>query len=90
MEIRVFTSMFEDGEDQLSNLIENLKQEAKDEEEAKEQAEEEEEVEVERCDELLGRLQEMHLRSTQPIHEEEEEEPHSRKKKRRSKYLAPD
>ena len=32
MDIRVYTSIYEDGEDQLSNLIEDLKQDAKEEE----------------------------------------------------------
>lgn len=97
MELHVFTSIFEDGQDQLSALIENLKQEAKEEEEAKEAKEEKEEEEdpalysQRRCDDILDRLQEMHLRSTGQVplgFEEQDEEP--RKKRRRSKYLAPE
>lgn len=97
MELHVFTSIFEDGQDQLSVLIENLKQEAKEEEEAKEAKEEKEEEEdpalysQRRCDDILDRLHDMHLRSTgqAPLDfEEQDEEP--RKKRRRSKYLAPE
>lgn len=56
MDIRVYTSIFEDGEDQLSNLIEDLKQEAKDEED---KANEEPEDEVDKCDDILERLKYM-------------------------------
>ena len=37
MDIRVYTSIYEDGEDQLSNLIEDLKKEARAEEEKNEE-----------------------------------------------------
>ncbi|HRP37331.1 MAG TPA: hypothetical protein PLS50_05995 [Candidatus Dojkabacteria bacterium] len=90
MDVHVFTSIFDDGQDQLLNLIEDLKQEAKDEEEAKEHKEEEIPA-IDRCDDILGRLEQMYLRATGKIEclpdEEEEEEP---KRKKRSKYLAPE
>lgn len=93
MELRVFTSIFEDGQDQLANLIEDLKQEAKDEEETQEQTKEEEYPDTNRCDDILGRLGQMHLRAcglgtSQPQEEPEDETLPKRKKK--SKYLAPE
>ena len=56
MDIRVYTSIYEDGEDQLSNLIEDLKKEAKE----KECEQDEETEEVDRCDEILAQLTNMH------------------------------
>ena len=40
MDIRVFTSLFDEGEDQLANLIDDLRREAKDEAEHVNQEEE--------------------------------------------------
>ena len=60
MDVRVYTSIFEDGEDQLSNLIEDLKQDAK-EAETKHQGggkNEDEELPVvhdDKCDDILQR-----------------------------------
>ncbi len=93
MDIRVYTSIYEDGEDQLSNLIEDLKADAKDEEDAKEAKEDEEpEEELDRCDDILKRLTNMHLCSIGRGHEvpEEEREDHKKKKKKKDKYLAPE
>jgi len=95
MELHVFTSIFEDGEDQLANLIEDLKQEAKEAEEAQDQEQEkenEEEPDVNRCDDILGKLEQMYIRSSsrgipKDKEEQDEEEP---KRKRKSKYLAPE
>lgn len=100
MELHVFTSIFEDGQDQLETLVENLMQEAKEREEAEEKEKEKKKESCEeddplysqrRCDDILDRLQDMHLRSTgqAPLGlEEQDEEP--TKKRRRSKYLAPE
>jgi len=63
MDIRVYTSIYEDGEDQLSNLIEDLKKEARDEEEKNEENKEEIE-EVDKCDDILARLETMHSYGT--------------------------
>lgn len=81
MELHVFTSIFEDGQDQLANLIEDLKQEAKDEEEAKEQRECEI-TDEDRCDDILTRLGSISLQSRE-IEEKQ-------KKPKKSKYLAPE
>jgi len=80
MDLHVFTSIFEDGQDQLANLIEDLKQEARDEEEAKEQQFCEISDE-DRCDEILARLGSTH---SQQIEEEKQKKP------KQSKYLAPE
>lgn len=91
IELHVFTSIFEDGEDQLANLIEDLKQEAKDEEEGQETMDQKEEPETDRCDEILSRLEQMYKRSCgQGIPEDEEDEEETPKRKKKSKYLAPE
>ena len=71
MEVRVFTSIYENGEDQLANLVDDLKQEAKDlEEEPNEHDKvggshnEEEPVQKDACDMILERLTSMHLAAT--------------------------
>ena len=89
MDIRVFTSLYENGEDQLNNLIEDLKEEAKDEEDQKEEQEEEqEEPEIDRCASILKQLENMHLAATGrglPVEDSKKE-----KKPRKCKYLAPE
>lgn len=90
MDIRVYTSIYEDGEDQLSNLIEDLKTEARDKEEKKEESESERE-EVGKCDDILSRLAIMHLyASGQDTRPEEDEDKKGKKKEKKSKYLAPE
>lgn len=79
MDIRVFTSLYEDGEDQLSHLIEDLKQEAKEKEESPEN---EEKDEIDRCDDILSRLENMYKG-------ENNVEP-KKKKAKLSKYQAPE
>ncbi len=94
MDIRVYTSIYEDGEDQLANLIEDLKQDAKEEETRKkgDGKQEDDKPEVDKCDDILQRLTNMHLRSVGRGAEvpEEEEEPQEKKKSKKSKYLAPE
>ena len=93
MDVRVYTSIFEDGEDQLSNLIEDLKQDAKDEEARKKggsKKEDEEVPDIDKCDDILERLTNMHLRSIGRGAEVEEEPEDDKKKVRKSKYLAPE
>src|SRR5690606_8438305 len=70
MDIRVFTSIYEDGEDQLSNLLEDLKKEAKEEEEKAEESGEHCELELE---EILARLETSGHASSMYENEVEEE-----------------
>lgn len=90
MDIQVFTSIYEGGEDQLSNLVEDLKREAKEEEEKEEQPKEEIN-DIDRCDDILSRLETMYSYATgkasRPYEEEEEEK---KKKPKKSKYQAPE
>ena len=79
MEVNVFTSIYENGEDQLDKLIVTLKEEAKQKEE--DDKEEVEESNVDRCDDLLLRLHNLY---------QEEEIQESEKKPRKSKYQAPE
>ena len=81
MDIRVFTSIYEDGQDQLANLVEDLKREAK-EEEQKANRSEDEMDDIDKCDDILARL------GSGQASREEKEEPE--KKPRRSKYQAPE
>jgi hypothetical protein len=100
MDIRVYASLFEDGEDQLANLIEDLKQEAKDEEGHKGGGGAEEEVEpvpeTNRCDDILQRLTNMHLRAigrgAEVNDQQDQQDQHTEEKpkKRKSKYLSPE
>ena len=95
MDIQVYTSIYEDGEDQLSNLIEDLKQDAKEEETKKKGGSKndvEEVPKLDTCDNILQRLTNMHSRSVgrgAEVPEEKEDEP-KEKKKKKSKYLAPE
>ncbi len=69
MDVRVFTSIYDEGQDQLSNLLETLKEEAKDEEECKKNGKGKHEVKnipestSSRCDNILGRIEKMHRRA---------------------------
>src|SRR5690606_33241545 len=83
MDIRVFTSIYEDGEDQLSNLVEDLKKEAKEEEEKAEESGEHCELELE---EILARLETSSHASSMYENEVEEE----KQKCKKSKYQAPE
>lgn len=94
-DIRIFTSIFEEGIDQLSALVEELKQEAKEQEEDSNEKEGRGagETEIERCDDILERLQRMHLYATgQATREAEEEDDEIPKKKggKKSKYQSPE
>ena len=83
--MELFTSIYEDGEDQLAKIVNELGQEAK------EESLDEPVSEVERCDDLLERLTQMHLvasgRQTQEQRQEQEQIEHEEKKKvKKSKY----
>jgi len=95
MEIHVFTSMFEDGTDQLADLVEDLRHQAKEEEEKKKEkkrgeGKKKELSTSERCDMLLERLTSMHLRAIGRGAEIEESEDEDAPKQKRSKYLEPE
>ncbi len=91
MDIRVYTSIFEDGEDQLANLIEDLKQDAKEEEENEKSGGKETELpEVDRSDDILQQLTNMHLRASGRGAEVEEPKDEKKKKSKKSKYLSPE
>ena len=77
MDVHVFTSIFEDGTDQLAQLISDLKQDAKEKEEEEEEADP-------NYDNMLDRLQNM----TASYGDEKTFE--SPKRSRRPKYLAPE
>ncbi len=86
MDIRIFTSIFEDGEDQINKLINELNEEAKESEGVKH--EEQEPVEpVDRCDDILNRLANMQSVISFP---QPEEEPIKKKKGKKCKYQAPE
>ena len=87
MEVRIFTSIYEDGEDQLRNLIDELKQEAKEQEDKQGGGTEEPEPEIDRCDDILKRLTRMHVAGGSLP---EEEEPEKETKPKKSKYQAPE
>lgn len=79
-DITCFTSIYEDGEDRLEQLMNDIKQEAEEEEEA----EREKEPETDNVDYFLQRLNE--LNNTRQHLDEEEKE----RKPRKLKYRAPD
>jgi hypothetical protein len=79
----------------LSNLIEDLKQEAKEEEENQKSggSQENDEPEIDQCDDILQRLTNMHLSSIgrgAEIKQPDDDERVTKKKKHKSKYLAPE
>jgi len=100
MEIHIFTSIYEDGQDQLLNLLNDLRQEAKEKEEDEEDKKyggELEEPEIDKCDAILEQLKKkMHNygsgKEKRPIEEYDEniEDKHKEKRKKESKYQAPE
>ncbi len=93
MELRIYTSIYENGEDQLSNLIEDLKLDAKEDEDRKKGGgKKEEKIKVDRCDDILHRLTNMHLRASGRGAEadDDSEEEEKEKKPKKSKYLEPE
>ena len=89
MDIRVFTSLFDEGEDQLANLIDDLRREAKD--EAEHVNQEEEKPEVDRCDDILERLTRMHFAASGQSREVDSEPIEKKKKQcKKSKFQAPE
>ncbi len=92
MDIRVYTSIYEDGIDQLSDLVEDLKKEAKDEEEHINEKKENNETldNVDRCDDILSRLEVMHSYGTGKTSRPPEDECDKKRKPKKSKYQAPE
>ena len=88
MEVRIFTSIYEDGEDQLRNLIDELKQEAKEQEDKQGGGIEEPEPEIDRCDDILKRLTRMHV-AARGGSLPEEEEPEKETKPKKIKVSSP-
>ena len=80
-DIRVYTSLYEDGEDQLQKLIDELSNEAQEEDQKNE---EKEELPVNRCEDILERLTNMHLAASGRALPEPE--PEKKKKVKKSKY----
>ena len=76
-DIRVYTSIFEDGEDQLEKLIQELSQEAKEEEQEKH---EEEETSEQKCNKIINKLSQL------AFGDNEEEKEQKCKKSKKSKY----
>ena len=91
MDICIFTSLKEDGEDQLNKLIEDLNEEARVNEDVQEDEDEEADPET-RCDNILERLASMQpkMKCTEADEEELDELKASKKKNKKSKYLAPE
>ena len=81
-DIRVYTSLYEDGEDQLQKLIDELSNEAQEEDQKNE---EKEELPVNRCEDILERLTNMHLAASGRALPEPE--PEKKKKVKKSKSL---
>ena len=104
MEVRVFTSIYENGEDQLANLVDDLKQEAKDLEDDPDEHDkvggshnEEEPVQKDVCDMILERLTSMHLAATggglnemEKAQRQQSKEHSKKKKSKKAKFLAPE
>ena len=98
MKVRVFTSIYENGEDQLANLVDDLKQEAKDLEEEPNEHDKvggshNEEVPVQKdvCDMILERLTSMHLAATggglNEMEKAQRQQSEKQSKKKKSKKL---
>ena len=84
MEINVFTSLYEDGEDQLQKLINQLSAEAQENEEEPQ----EEAPQLDRCDDILERLKgNYHVIKSNDDDEDEQGKP---RKPRKSKHQAPE
>lgn len=87
MDLRIFTSLYEDGEDQLHILIEDLKREAKEKEEENLENNEEQEQE-DTCENILARLASMpSVANPNGYHVPKEKQ---NRKERKSKYQAPE
>lgn len=87
-DIQCYTSIYDDGIDQLDKLINELGQEAEEQQEQQEQ--QEEQPQMDRCDELLQRLANMSSLTNCIKFNDEEEGEKIEKKKRKSKYRAPE
>ncbi len=95
MDIRVFTSIYENGEDQLNMLVHDLSEEAKEKEDAESKSEEEDEKDDnDRCDDILERLTNMHLssvgRGEEMTKTYDDETDGKKKKEKKGKYQAPE
>ena len=100
MDVRVYTSIYEDGEDQLANLIDDLKQTAKDEGDSDSDSDEDlvdgnddVNLPMSGCDDILNRLTRMynHSQGQTNIYKGYHKEPKEKEKKeKKSKYLAPE
>ena len=90
MDMRVFTSIFEDGEDQINKLINELNEEAKEKEGIKEDKEAVEEHPIDKCDDILDRLANMQLCAVPHNEAEEEVITKKSKSKKKCKYQAPE
>lgn len=92
MEINVFTSIYEDGENQLQNLVRKLNDEAKGQEENNDNEDEEQEEEIDKCDQILKLLRYNHDVATGKIkpEPEPEQEETNESRPRKSKFKAPE
>ncbi len=102
LDVRVFTSIYENGHDQLAELIQGLREDARDEEEGNDlednrhygEGNEEEQPTKDNCDMILEQLEKMHLRATGGGYNEIEKaqremnKPEKKKKKKKSRFLA--
>lgn len=89
MEIIVFTSIYDGGENQLLNLIQQLNNEAKDQEEEPEN-DVEPEPELDSCDKIIQQLKYNYNVATGRIKPEPEAEEENERKPRKSKFRACD
>ena len=100
MDVRVYTSIYEDGEDQLANLIEDLRQTAKDEEDDGSESDEEYDEgnddinrPIHGCDDILDRVKRMHnhkLGQSNVYKTSCTKNDDGDKKEKKSKYLTPE
>lgn len=97
LEINVFTSIYEDNEDQLLKLVNQLNDEAKDEEDAeiaKEYGEGKEEKRVDVCDQIMEKLRKHYLYGTGqekvPEINEDAQEYQPKEKKKKSRFQSPE
>lgn len=91
MDVRIFTSIYEDGEDQLDKLINELNEDAREQEEGEEVEDSEgaigpihTERHMDKCDEILERLANMYSP------EKDTSNTKKKRKERASKYLTPE
>ena len=91
-EIRVFTSIYEDGEDQLHKLINDLNCQAQENKNDENNEKESEELEIDRCDDIIEKLKNHYLSSIGKgtPKEENEDAENNKKKQRKSKHRAPE